>query len=220
MPDGPDPRSDRALLAAHAAGEPHAFEEIVRRHVDRLWVFALRILDHREDASDAVQDALIAAFRSAPGYRGDSEVSTWLHRIVLNTCRDRLRRRRARSAESIVDHDVPGPRDPVDEHLTRMTVAAALTVLPTEQRLAIILVDVQGFSVAETAEILEVAEGTIKSRCARGRSRLARALGHLRPRETATPRHGPREDRGHGTGRAPVEPGERPVEHTERGGRR
>lgn len=181
--DSTDPRSDRALLAAHTAGEPHAFDEIVRRHVDRLWIFALRTLDDREDASDAVQDALVAAFRAAGGYRGESEVSTWLHRIVLNTCLDRIRRRRSRAADPISDRDVPGPRDPVDEHLTRMTVADALVLLPVEQRVPIVLVDMQGFSVLEAAEVLGVPEGTIKSRCARGRARLARALGHLRPRD-------------------------------------
>lgn len=181
VPEVRDARSDRALLAAHAVGEPHAFDELVRRHGRRLWTFALRMLDHREDASDAVQDALIAAFRSARTYRGESEVSTWLHRIVLNVCLDRLRRRRARATEPIADRDVPGRRDPVDDHLTRMTVADALKVLPTGQRLAVVLVDMQGFSIAEAAEMLEVQEGTIKSRCARGRARLAQALGHLQP---------------------------------------
>jgi RNA polymerase sigma-70 factor, ECF subfamily len=186
VPESRDVRSDRALLAAHTDGEPHAFDEIVRRHADRLWGFAVRMLDHREDAADAVQDALIAAFRSARTYRGESEVSTWLHRIVLNACLDRLRRRRTRAAEPLADRDIPAPRDPINEHLTRMTVADALALLPLGQRTAVVLVDMQGFSVAEAAAVLEVAEGTIKSRCARGRTRLPRALGHLRPGPTVT----------------------------------
>lgn len=199
-----DPRDDRALLAAHVAGEPDAFDELVRRHVDRLWRFAVRTLEHHEDAADAVQDALISAFRSAAAYRGESEVSTWLHRIVLNACRDRLRRRRLRAAESLAPwHDRPAARGGVDEQLTRMAVDEALDTLPTSQRLAVVLVDMQGFSIAETAELLGVREGTVKSRCARGRLRLAKALRHLHP---------PVRGGGNPAGPPDVEPGRPPAD--------
>lgn len=177
----PDPRSDRELLAAHVDGATGAFDELVRRYDERLWMLAFRTLDDREDAADVVQESLISAFRSAARYRGDSEVSTWLHRIVVNACLDRLRRRRARVTEPLVDHDLPVPRDGVDDHLTRITVERALASLPDSQRLAVVLVDVQGFSIAETAVLLGTREGTVKSRCARARTRLARLLGHLAP---------------------------------------
>ena len=118
----PDPRSDRALIAAHVAGDPDAFDEVVRRWSDRLWRLALRTVDDREDAADALQDAFVSAFRSARTYRGESEVSTWLHRIVLNACRDRLRRRRLRAVIPLgTRHDRATGRDTVDDHLTRMT---------------------------------------------------------------------------------------------------
>jgi RNA polymerase sigma-70 factor (ECF subfamily) len=171
-------RDDIALLRAHAAGDREAFSELVRRHRDRLWAVALRTLGDREEAADALQDALISAYRSADRFRGDSAVTTWLHRIVVNACLDRLRRQRSRPTVPLAETE-PVAAAPIDSD-TALDVRAALAQLPAEQRLALILVDIQGHSVAEAATILEVAEGTVKSRCARGRARLAILLGHLR----------------------------------------
>jgi RNA polymerase sigma-70 factor (ECF subfamily) len=176
-------RSDLELVRAHAAGDPAAFEEIVRRHRDRLWAVALRTMREPEDAADALQDALISAYRAAGSFRAESAVTTWLHRIVVNACLDRVRRRQARPTVTLPD-DGPGEpadaRDRLAERDTAMAVDAALGQLPFEQRSAITLVDIEGYSVADTARILGVAEGTVKSRCARGRARLALLLGHLR----------------------------------------
>ena len=88
-------RTDVELLAAHVAGDHTAFDEIFRRHRDRMWAVALRTTGDRELAADCVQEAFISAFRRAGSFRGDSAVSTWLHRIVVNACLDQLRRRRA-----------------------------------------------------------------------------------------------------------------------------
>ena len=171
-----DPRDDRALMAAHVAGDPDAFTELVRRHRDRLWAVALRTMRDREDASDALQDALLSAFRNAAAYRGDAAVTTWLHRVVVNACLDRMRRRAARPAVALGDTDVPAPYDEHAAAESRIDLAAALARLPEAQREAIVLVDVQELSVAEAAELLGVAEGTVKSRCSRGRIALARVL--------------------------------------------
>lgn len=84
--------SDHDLLSAHGAGHPEAFAELFRRHQDRMWAVALRTTGDREMAADAVQEAFLSAFRKAGSFRGDSQVTTWLHRIVINTCLDRLRR--------------------------------------------------------------------------------------------------------------------------------
>ena len=176
-------RSDVELLRAHAAGDPGAFEEIVRRHRDRLWAVALRTLREPEEAADALQDALISAYRAAGSFRGDSAVTTWLHRIVVNACLDRIRRRQVRPTVPLPEE---GPGEPADsrdrmaERDTAMAVEAALGTLPVEQRAAITLVDIEGYSVADTASMLGVAEGTVKSRCARGRAKLAVQLGQLR----------------------------------------
>ena len=181
------PADDAALLRAHVAGDRDAFAELVRRHRDRLWAVALRTLGDREEAADAVQEALISAYRSAHRFRGDSAVTTWLHRIV-----DRVRRRSARPTVPLADTE-PLPVPAVDSD-TALDVRAALARLPADQRAALVLVDVQGYSVAEAATILEIAEGTVKSRCSRGRARLAALLGYLRnpvpgpdvPSQTAT----------------------------------
>ena len=169
---------DGALLRAHLAGDPHAFGQLVRRHQDRLWAVALRTLGDREEAADALQDALISAYRSADRFRGESAVTTWLHRIVVNACLDRIRRRAARPTVPLVE-TTPVPVPAVDSD-TVLDVRAALQRLPADQRAALVLVEVQGYSVAEAAAILGIPDGTVKSRCARGRARLAALLGYLR----------------------------------------
>ena len=175
--------SDADLIAAHVAGDPLAFSELVRRHRDRMWATALRTLGDPDDAADAVQDALISAFRCAGGFRGHAQVTTWLHRIVVNACLDRIRRNRARPTAPLPDGSPEEPAltlDAMAVRESRLAVDDALSSLPAEQRAAIVLVDVEGYSVAETAQVLGIAEGTVKSRCARGRARLAVLLGHLR----------------------------------------
>ena len=178
-----DPRSDAALLAAHAAGDPRAFGTLVGRHRDRMWAVALRTMRDPEEAADAVQDACISAFRAADSFRGDSAVTTWLHRIVVNACLDRIRRRQVRATVALPDAGPGEPATPGDAMSYRelsLDIGAALATLPDEQRIPILMVDVEGYSVAETANALGVAEGTVKSRCARGRAKLAVQLGHLR----------------------------------------
>lgn len=181
--------SDKDLMAAHVAGDSRAFEELFRRHRDRLWAVALRTTADPEEAADALQDGMISAFRGAASYRGDAAVTTWLHRVVVNACLDRMRRRRARPTVALPGtHPEHGPdtlADPRDDIATTelaVELSKALAGLPTDQRLAIVLVDVEGYRVDEAAALLGVPPGTIKSRCARGRAKLAAALVDLRPR--------------------------------------
>ena len=189
-----DPRSDRALLAAHVDGDPTAFGVLVARHRDRLWAVALRTTGHREEAADGLQEGLVAAFRRAGSFRGDAAVTTWLHRVVVNACLDRMRASRVRAAEPLPEDErehrpAAGPTapDPSSEDPAvgavrredRDRVLAALATLPAEQRAALVLVDMEGFSVAEAAEVLGCATGTVKSRCSRGRARLAGLLADL-----------------------------------------
>lgn len=173
----PDP-SDADLLRAHQQGDPEAFGELFRRHRDRMWAVATRLLRDRELAADCVQDAFVSAFRHAGSYRGEAAVTTWLHRITVNACLDRIRRERhvLRRAGDLADVDLPAAGDAHAATDLALDVHNALARLPEAQRLALVLVDMHGVSVAEAARILDVAQGTVKSRCFRGREALARLL--------------------------------------------
>jgi RNA polymerase sigma-70 factor (ECF subfamily) len=160
------------LLAAHVAGEQYAFEELFYRHHRQLYRLAQITSRNPEDAADALQDAMLSAHRSAPRFRHDSTVSSWLYRIVVNACLDRLRRNKTHPT-SVLEDDVYNVGDPTPRVDTAIVVERALLRLPVEQRAAVVAVDMQGYSVAETARMLGVAEGIVKSRCSRARAKLA-----------------------------------------------
>ena len=204
----PGEPSDAELLRRHVDGDPDAFGALFLRHKDRLWAVALRTVCDPDDAADALQEAMISAFKRAGDFRGESAVTTWLHRIVVNAAVDRLRRRQTRSVSWSGEEDAlealaaqgthggslagsPGSgavgsvagaasSDAADAVDIRLDVDAALRMLPPEQRAALVLVDMMGYHVADVAEILSVSPGTVKSRCARGRARLLPYLSHLR----------------------------------------
>lgn len=223
--DGPDGPDDRTLLAAHVGGDPEAFGVLFGRHRDRLWAVALRTTGNPDDAADALQDAMISAFRRAETFRGDAQVTTWLHRIVVNAALDRIRRAKVRAVQALPDDleeyaargDVlaaahSAATDPVlaaERSDLAGEVLTALDGLPPDQKSALVLVDMQGYPVEEAARILECPTGTVKSRCSRGRARLAVILGHLgpvgSPDPSATPAatHRPREDHAPATGTDP-----------------
>jgi RNA polymerase sigma-70 factor (ECF subfamily) len=160
---------DRSLLAAHVAGDTDAFGRLFARHADRLWSLAVRTLGNPHDAEEVLQEAMLSAFRRAGSFRGQSAVLTWLHRIVVNACYDRLRHDRVRPSVPLSDETAarlespgPGPEQ----------VALAVDT-------ALLLVDGYGYSMEEAAGILGCAPGTVKSRCSRGRRALAPLLRHV-----------------------------------------
>ncbi|HVF20704.1 MAG TPA: RNA polymerase sigma factor SigM [Mycobacteriales bacterium] len=175
---------DTELMTRHLDGDPAAFGVLVARHRDRAWAVALRTIGDPQDASDAVQDAFLSAYRSAASFRSDAKFSTWLHRIVVNACLDRMRRARVRATlpldESAAEM-VADPYDAIGASDLAADINAALARISADQRVAIVLVDVQGLPVDEVAELLGVPAGTVKSRCHRGRAALAAHLGYLRP---------------------------------------
>ncbi|MYR07671.1 RNA polymerase sigma factor SigM [Gordonia sp. SID5947] len=171
------------MLRAHIAGEPDAFATLIERHHTYLWSLACRTSNNPDDAADALQDALLNAHRMAARFRSDAKVTSWLHRIVVNACLDRMRRNRVRRTVPIPEYDLLPLADDHDQMAAvdlSLSIGDALATLPPDQRAAVIAVDVEGYSVSEAAERLGVPVGTIKSRCSRGRLRLAHALGHLR----------------------------------------
>ncbi|MBF8188214.1 RNA polymerase sigma factor SigM [Nonomuraea sp. K274] len=190
-PETPSPAerpavTDAELLTAHINGDPHAFSEIVKRHRDRMWAVALRTLGDPDEAADAVQDAFVSAYRKAATFRGEAAVTTWLHRIVVNACLDRMRRKSVRPVADdelieAAERETPLPDQTVEREVS-MEVSAALKLLPSDQRAALVLVDMMGYSVEDAAQVLNVPSGTVKSRCARGRAKLAPILSHLRNR--------------------------------------
>jgi RNA polymerase sigma-70 factor (ECF subfamily) len=212
-PTGP---TDAELLAAHVAGDTEAFGRLFARHRDRLWAVALRTMGNPHDAADGLQDGLVAAYRRAETFRGDAAVTTWLHRVVVNACLDRLRAAKVRRADPLPDDDeeqrdrgstrtaaADDPEEAAIHGERRRALLSALATLPPEQRAALVLVDMEGHSVAEVAQMLDCAEGTVKSRCARGRERLASLL---RDRLAETPHTGG--ERSHGE---PGGPATRPI---------
>ncbi|HEY2447524.1 MAG TPA: RNA polymerase sigma factor SigM [Mycobacterium sp.] len=170
-------QSDAELLAAHVAGDPYAFEELFYRHHRQLHRVARLTSRSAEDAEDALQEAMASAHRGAGSFRQDAAVSSWLHRIVVNACLDRLRRNKTHLTVAL--DDVYPVADRTAQIETAIVVHRALMRLPVEQRAAVVAVDMHGYSVADTAAMLGVAEGTVKSRCARARARLAAILGYL-----------------------------------------
>lgn len=212
---------DLTLLRAHVDGDPTAFGVLFDRHRDRLWAVALRTMGNPEDAADGLQDGLIAAYRRAGSFRGDAAVTTWLHRVIVNACLDRLRAAKVRRTHALPDDlDERGDRgsvlvstpeqvDPAETSVAaerRRVVLDALRELPAEQRTALVLVDMEGYPVAEAAAILDVAVGTVKSRCSRGRTRLAALLAPFLADEDGEP--GPARNQ-NGAAGVPSEPSTR-----------
>jgi RNA polymerase sigma-70 factor, ECF subfamily len=166
---------DAPLVERAQRGDRRAFEELVERHQHRLFTLAARTLGSVDEAADAVQEAFIRAWLGLPRFRGGSLFSTWLFRICVNAAHDQRMRRRAEPLDEMRE-----PADPEDTFSTSELSGAlqdALDELDEDYRVAVVLYDVLGCSYTEIAELTEVAEGTVKSRIFRGRSRLAELLG-------------------------------------------
>ena len=195
----PDESADLDCLRRHLAGDREAFGELLARHRGRMWAVALRTTGNPEDAADALQEAALSAFKAAANFRRDSAVGTWLYRITVNAALDRLRRAAARPTVHYPDPESPiwreataDPTDMAEQRELRLLLEQALAQLPPDQRAAVVLVDVQGLPVEEAARALQVPSGTVKSRCARGRAKLA---GLLREAEIFRTTGNPRPDR-------------------------
>jgi RNA polymerase sigma-70 factor, ECF subfamily len=172
--------SDEALLAAHLRGDPQAFGQLVSRHERRIYGLCLRILGNREDAEDATQEAFLAALRKAASFRRAAAFSTWLYRIAVNAATDQARRR-GRARLTTLDPEDAGltaaPGSDLGEAVTAaVAVQTALTQVPEEFRVAVVLCDLYRIPYADAAQILEVPVGTVKSRVFRGRLALAECL--------------------------------------------
>ncbi len=181
------PSTDQSAerLERARAGDLTAFNELVLEHQGLVFSLCLRIIGQKQAAEDATQEAFIAAWRNLKNLRGDA-FRPWLMRIAANACTDELRRRGRRpssSLDSALEEGVPEPpdREPSPETMLlrgalRHQVEEALQELPVDQRMAVILADLNGFDYAEVAEVMKTSLGTVKSRISRGRARLRQAL--------------------------------------------
>ena len=166
---------DAPLVARAQKGDRWAFEQLVERHQHRLFTLAARLLGSPDDAGDAVQEALVRAWLGLPSFRRGARFSTWLYRICVNAAHDQRLKRRTTPLD-----EAPEPADPRDEFLAQelsSDLQGALNELDEDFRTAVVLYDVLGCSYGEIAELTGVAEGTVKSRIFRGRSRLGELLG-------------------------------------------
>jgi RNA polymerase sigma-70 factor (ECF subfamily) len=166
---------DDVLVRRAQRGERFAFERLVENHEQRMYTLAARVLGSREDAADAVQEALVRAWLALPKFRGDARFSTWLYRIVVNAAHDVRSKRREQTLDE--PPDPVDPRDRFAEQELSGELQRALNGIDESYRVAVILFDVLGCSYREIAEMTEVPEGTVKSRIFRGRTELAERLG-------------------------------------------
>lgn len=169
---------DPAVLERARAGDHRAFRDLVRHHDVGLRVLAYRLLADRARMDDVLQEAYVKAFRGLASFKGEASVRTWMYRITYNACVDELRRhaRQVDVAMKTLTERPSGAPDPGDRAVLRSGLAAALALLPPDQRAAVLLVDAEGFDYAAAARVLGVAEGTVASRVSRARSTLRRAL--------------------------------------------
>lgn len=181
------PLQEQLCVARAEQGNVEAFNQLVLAYQRQVYNLAYRTLGNPDEAADATQDAFLAAFRAIGSFRG-SAFRPWLLKIAVNACYDRLRRVRRRPAdslESLVDaagesslapDQAPGPESEALRAETAAQLQAGLLSLPEEQRLVVVLSDVQGYSYEEIAEATGSSLGTVKSRLSRARARLREFL--------------------------------------------
>jgi RNA polymerase sigma-70 factor (ECF subfamily) len=190
---------EEQLIVRSQRGEVNAFNQLVLRYQQTVYGVVFRMLGNPDVAADVTQDAFIAAFRAIATYRGGSSFRAWLLRIASNLACDhwrRIQRHPAESLESLTEEDEPhatdflnalaatGPEGNPEERLLTQELQAliqhGIEQLPLEQRVAIVLCDIQGLSYEEIAETTKATLGTVRSRIARGRARLRQYLSEHR----------------------------------------
>lgn len=171
------------------SGDEAAFEALVRACEKKVYLLALRYTNNPADAMDISQDTFVKAFRNLKKFKGDSSPETWVYRIAVNTALDHVRRSARRSETGLYRQDEDGqeqlldipderysPEKAAEQTDMRELLQKAIAMLPEEQRQVIVLRDIDDFSYQQIAEILDVSEGTVKSRLFRARAKLLELL--------------------------------------------
>jgi RNA polymerase sigma-70 factor (ECF subfamily) len=170
--------TDSQLIARYLKGDPHAFGELVNRYQNLVYNLTLRLTGNKAEAEDLSQEVFIRLMNKIGSFRGEAKFSTWLYRLTANYCRDWLRRRRFNSLP-LEEGKLPVDSDPIEQAETLDLgnhIVKALSQLPIDYRLVVVLRDIQGLSYQEIAASLKISLGTVKSRLSRGRSLLAKML--------------------------------------------
>ena len=180
---------DFELIRNFQSGEKSAFDQLVNRHKDRIFNLCYRMLGDYNEANDYAQETFIKAFKSLKGFRFESSFSTWLYRIAVNNCKNRLNSLEKRYQVKMISietpkytgennpffeirDDSPSPANGLERKEKAVLIQTAINSLPAEQKMVVILRDIEGRSYEEIAETTGLALGTVKSRLARGRMEL------------------------------------------------
>jgi len=190
-------KSERDVVERCKAGDRQAFNELIRAHQRKVFNLCFRILGNHHEAEDVAQDVFVTVFKAIKSFRGDSAFSTWLHRVAVNNCKNRLkylRRRRYFQTESIQqtydtgegevvreigDEDGISPDEAQSRGELNEEIQSAINGLDDDYKIVIVMRDVQGFSYQEISDALDLKEGTVKSRIHRARMELKHKLRHL-----------------------------------------
>jgi len=181
---------DRELIERCKRGDIGAFDQLFRRYTRQVYNYAFRMIPNYDDANDIAQEAFVRAFNSIRSFRGDSNFSTWLFRIVYNVSLDEIKRRKGRYLLSLdeqleleedsltrqVESESPSPDELVEKQERDRILQEAIETLPEYQKAMIVLYHMQGFSYEEIAEIVGLPIGTVKSRLNRARESLKEKL--------------------------------------------
>ncbi len=178
--------AEGALIERSRKGDLEAFDRLILAHQDRIYHAAYRITGNAEDARDAAQETFVKAFRALPRYRHEAALSTWLHRIAVNTALDIVRRRPQMPPASLDDVVLPAtahnPDNEAERREVQRRVHQALRRLSPDQRVVVVLRDLQGMAYEEIAAVLRIPVGTVRSRLSRARDALRVLLRDLAPR--------------------------------------
>ncbi len=197
--------TEQELVALAKQGDQNAFAQLVQNNQNKIYSLALRMTGNPEDGADLAQEAFLKAWRSLPTFQEESSFSTWLYRLTSNLCIDFLRKEKRRKAAvttiSLDDDEEESPPIEVPDHRftpeteverreLRAAMSRALKVMSEEHRQILILREVEGLSYTEIAELLNLEEGTVKSRIARARISLRNILqkdGNFSPPPSSNP---------------------------------
>ncbi len=185
--------NEKDIIEKCKLGDNDAFEILIKNYDKKVYNMIYRIIGNKEDAFDLTQEVFIKVYKSIRNFRGDSSFSTWLYRLATNTCFDENRRKQNKKTYSLdkpietelgqLKRDFPDDINTPDEILIKKEmqnlVQKAISMLPEEQRVMIVLRDIQGFSYKEISETLQCSMGTVKSRINRGRLALKNILESL-----------------------------------------